>query len=171
MRNKNMKLVTRILKHEKASKVWDNRLFQVLSSKIQEQGFTIIEMLVVIAIFGTMATLVVANYAGLRGPRNLKISENELVSTIRKYQSYTLSSRNLPNGKAVKFYILKFSSDTPNGYTVQAVDSDNTFIPELETVTYQSGIGYGNLRNPFILTDGLGNSIPPASCTRTLCVI
>ncbi len=126
-------------------------------------GFTLIEMLVVLAIFGLLATMVVANYAGLRGPRNLKISQNELISSIRKYQSYTLSARNLPNGNPAKFYILKFVNDeqNQNGYIVQAVDSNGTFLSSVETQKYAQGIGYYNLRDPLTMTDGLGNPVPP----------
>lgn len=108
-----------------------------------QKGFTLTELLVVIFMMSLLATLFVANYNALRGPRNLRIAQNELVSNLRKAQSYTLSGRNNTNNNATKYYLLKFNicSVSPCSYTVQVIDSTQpNVITNLEVVSLPPGI-------------------------------
>lgn len=83
-------------------------------------GFTLIEMLVVIAIMAILATVLVLNLAGQRAKRDVQIAENELVSNIRQIQSSTLSARTLPSGLSAQYYFLKLDLAKPGQYTIQA---------------------------------------------------
>ena len=114
---------------------------QKLSPNTQE-GFTLLEMLVVIGIMGLVASIFVVNFAAFRGPRNLRIATNELVTNLRKIQSYTLSSRNTSAGKSVKYYMIKFNNAAGNNtsYQVQSINSDDTFSSALETINLPDGI-------------------------------
>jgi prepilin-type N-terminal cleavage/methylation domain-containing protein len=85
------------------------------------RGFTIIELLVVVAIMGMLASVLVINLAGQRASRDIKIAENQLVTDIRKTQSYTLSSTLLPNGQDADYYLLKFDMSKPSQYKIQAL--------------------------------------------------
>jgi prepilin-type N-terminal cleavage/methylation domain-containing protein len=101
----------------------------------QQHGFTIIELLVVIAIMGLMATLLVASFNATRSRRNLNIAANELITNVRKTQSYALSARDVAPGLPAKYYVLQFDFSTPDEYKVFAVD--NNYGPEptlIETV-------------------------------------
>lgn len=98
----------------------------------RSHGFTLVELMVVLGIFGLLLSVILANYAGLRGARNLKIAQSELVSNLRKIQSYTLSSRALNSTQAVQYYILKFDSATPDRYTIQALYNVSS-APQLAT--------------------------------------
>lgn len=87
------------------------------------QGFTFIELLVVLAILGIMASLIIANYNGQRASRNVRIARNEMVTNLRKMQSYALSSRTLGNGQSVQYYVMKLDTATGQSgkYSLQAV--------------------------------------------------
>lgn len=105
-----------------------------------QKGFTIIELLVVLAIMGLFLGAVLVNYARTRGPRNLRIAQNEMVTNIRKVQSYVLSSRNTSEGP-VKYYVLKFDEENPTQYILQAVQQDYAnFSNAVETFNLPTGI-------------------------------
>src|ERR1039458_864437 len=102
-----------------------------------QQGFTLIELMVVIAIMAILASVLVLNLAGQRSKRDVQISENELVSNIRQIQSSTLSARTLPSGQSVQFYILKFDLSKPGQYKIQAAYnvSSNPLFADVQTIT------------------------------------
>lgn len=105
-----------------------------------QKGFTIVELLVVLAIMGLFLTAILVNYAGTRGLRNLRIAQNELATNIRKVQSYVLSSRDTTEGP-VKYYVLKFDLATPTQYSLQAVQQDfDDFFDPVETFSLPTGI-------------------------------
>jgi prepilin-type N-terminal cleavage/methylation domain-containing protein len=96
-------------------------------------GFTLMELLVVVSIMVILASIMVLNLAGQRASRDLKIAQNELVSNIRKTQSYTLSSRILPNGDIAQYYLLKFDLSQPTQYSIVAI-SNVSSAPRLQNV-------------------------------------
>ncbi|MBL8029793.1 MAG: type II secretion system protein [Candidatus Doudnabacteria bacterium] len=103
----------------------------------EQQGFTLIELMVVLSIFLVILGVLLANLAGLRTARNLKIAQNELVSNIRKVQSYSLSSRALNGTQAVQYYLLKFDTTTPDRYFIQAIYDASTspkLVTNVETI-------------------------------------
>jgi len=114
------------------------------SSPLNEKsaGFTLIELLVVLAIMGIMLGLILANIAGQRGKRNLKIAQNELVSNIRKIQSYTLSARDVRPGVSPQYYLIKFDLNKPNQYFIQAIyDVENGGkVTNIESVKLPDGV-------------------------------
>ena len=103
--------------------------------KQRNLGFTLIELLVVVAIMGMLVGYMVINLGQQRGARNLKIAQNQLVTDLRKIQSYTLSSRVLPNGQPVQYYLIKFDFNQPDRYTIQGIyDKENTTNGRLKDV-------------------------------------
>lgn len=110
-------------------------------------GFTLVELLVVLFIMGIIAGTVIANFAGSRDSRNLHIAMNELLTNIRKVQSYSLSSRTLPGGKSVEYYVIKFDTQQPNQYVIEAiynVKSPPAQVQDIETINLPAGITLGN---------------------------
>ncbi len=105
-------------------------------------GFTIIELLVVLSVMGILITLIVANLAGQRSNQKLKIAQNELVTNFRKLQSFTLASRNLPDGQSVQYYILKFDLSKPDRYTIEVLYDvlSSPGLASVETVFFPEGI-------------------------------
>lgn len=107
-----------------------------------QSGFTLIEMLVVIGIISMMTGLFLTNFNSLEGPRNLKIAQNQLVTDVRKIQSYTLSSRNVStSGLPARYYIIKFDTATPNRYVIQAIDNGPSNLSvDLQTILLPKNI-------------------------------
>ena len=132
-----------------------------LKPHTSNSGFTLIELLVVLSIMALIAGSVIASYAGQRPNRNLHIAENELVTNIRKVQSYTLSSRTLPNGQAPQFYILRFDTANPAQYLIQGVYNVTNppgVVLNTETINLPQGTKITNL------SVQVGNAVTNTSC-------
>lgn len=83
-----------------------------------QKGFTLIELIVVLALIGMLSGIIVNGFNNQRPARSQKIVQNEMVTNIRKVQSYALSSRILPGGQAAQYYVLKFDTSQPNQYSI-----------------------------------------------------
>jgi prepilin-type N-terminal cleavage/methylation domain-containing protein len=113
-----------------------------IKDKLSNIGFTLIEMMVVVAIMVMLATAIVINLASQRAGRDVRIAQNQLVSYIRQAQSYTLSSRNLPNGQPAQFYVLKFDLSNPTQYTLEAIYnvSSSPQLQDIQTINLPPNI-------------------------------
>jgi len=56
------------------------------------RGYTIIEVMVVVMIFGILSAVVLANFHGNQGAQNLRAAANEVATHIREAQSLTQAS-------------------------------------------------------------------------------
>lgn len=99
----------------------------------KQSGFTIIELLVVCAIMAVVATIGIMNWNSQRSARTLTIAQNELITNIRKVQSYAVSSRNTPAGDAAKYYVIEVSENTST-LPVYAVVGQNYSLSAVETI-------------------------------------
>ncbi len=114
--------------------------FSMRNQNIKKQsGFTIIELLVVCAIMATVATIGIINWNSQRSARTLTIAQNELITNIRKVQSYAVSSRNTPTGDAAKYYVIEVSQDAIT-LPVYAVVGPNHSLSAVETITLPSDV-------------------------------
>ena len=126
-------------------------------------AFTLIELLVVISIMAILAAGVIANYAGQRGSRDLKIAANQLVTNIRKAQSYTLTSRELNGTTPVQYYIMRFDTASSSQYEIQGmynVKTSPVMLRNSETITLPVGV---TLAYPTVSVNGTLVS-PNPSC-------
>ena len=62
--------------------------------KIKNQGFTLIEMMVVVAIMIIITAVVLANFPGFRARTSLDLVAQEVAITIRQAQEYAVGTRN-----------------------------------------------------------------------------
>lgn len=123
-----------------------------VSSVKAELGFTLIELMVVLAIMTVVLGLVIIDFSRQRPVRDMQIAQNELVTNIRKVQSYSLFSRNVGNLKPAQYYLVKFSSATPDRYFIQAI-TDVSVAPKLnlmETVMLPRNVIFAS-SNPFVI--------------------
>lgn len=121
----------------------------------QQFGFTVVELLVVFLIMILLSSLVIMNWNNQRSTRNLTIAHNELITNIRKVQSYAVSSRNTPENEAAKFYLIKFENGSSN-YNIEAVTADFTIAAKpIEQVTLPANITVSRL----VLIDSAGQDV------------
>lgn len=121
-----------------------------------QAGFTLVELLAVLAIMTLIMGALVLDFASQRGNRNLVLAKNETATNLRKVQSYMLSSKNLPTGEAVKYYIATFNSGATS-YTIDAVDSDYKFHSGIETVQLPSLVSISEIKIvPNLITQSPG---------------
>ena len=110
--------------------------------KKNSAGFTLMELMVVLTISALLFTVLIVNINGQRAPRDIKIGQNELVSNIRKAESYTLSSRNLSSGQPAQYYVVKFDLSKPTQYTIQAIYNvgSSPMMQDVETIKLPTNV-------------------------------
>ncbi len=92
-------------------------LFNAKTRKKFLTGFTLVEMLFVLAIFGIIVSIVLYNFSGQRSAQALNNSEDEVVALLNEARSRTLSGEgriqygvHFESGKAVLFSSAYYSS-------------------------------------------------------------
>jgi prepilin-type N-terminal cleavage/methylation domain-containing protein len=106
-------------------------------------AFTLVELMVVVVIMALLAGAIIANYAGTRNSRNLKLAENQLVTYIREAQSYSLSSRELGGTTPVQYYVLRFDTASSTQYEIQGmynVNSVPVYLQNAQTISLPTGV-------------------------------
>ena len=124
-----------------------NKVIIKTQSVKSRAGFTLIELLVVLSIMVILVAVLSINLADQRATRDLRIAQNQLGSDIRKTQSYTLSARLLPSGRAAQYYILKFDLNDPAHYTIQGISNSSSepALEDVETINLPSGVKLTNV--------------------------
>lgn len=122
----------------------------------KQSGFTIIELVVVVAIMSLMAVVVVIDFNRQRVNRNIVLAKNETVTNLRKVQGYMLSSKNIVGDNVesevpAKYYIIEIHKND-NFFTINAVDSLYRYYPAIETVALPTGVTFQTLASPGNLT-------------------
>lgn len=135
-----------------------------LSGSSHEQGFTLIELLVTLAILAIFYGLIITNFAYWRGPQYVKVSGNEMATTINRLHSNALSARSVASNPA-KYFILQLTSGTTaTSYVIQAISTGATqdlFTNPLETMKIPGGAYIQSLR----LTDK-GAAVTTPACVQ-----
>lgn len=111
----------------------------------KQNGFTLVELMVVISIMALLMGALILNFNASRASRSVVFAQNETVTNIRKVQSYMLSSRDISDGLAAKFYYIKFTKGQPT-YTIGAIDKNFSLHENLETVTLPGGVTISDLK-------------------------
>src|SRR5258708_17162994 len=110
-------------------------------------GFTVIELLVVIAVIGTLLGVFAINLNSGRANRNLKIAQSNLVTDLRKIQSYTLSSRTIYGlGQPAQYYIMQLNLASSTQYTMQAMYNvtSSPQLQDIETIKFPQGVSFSS---------------------------
>ncbi len=131
-------------------------------------GFTLIELIIVVSIMVVLTTAMVLNLNQQRAMRDLKIAQSQLVSSIRKVQSYTLSARALPNGQHPQYYLIKFDLASPNQYTIQGmynISSSPQYLVDVETVKLPISVRIASSNPLRILRSNNPTIQSPSSCS------
>lgn len=136
--------------------------FQSLNS---QKGFTLIELMVVIGIMSLLVGALLVDFAGQRNRRSLNIAQNEMVTNLRKVQSYILAARTPSGIPPVQYYVVKLNTAAGqnSAYTIQALYNitSSPKLADVETV---------KLPNDVVLT-GLAINRPGLSSQTPACAL
>ncbi len=116
-----------------------------------QKGFTLVELMVVVAIMALMSAVLIADFNRNRTVRSIMIAKNETATNIRKAQGYLLSSKNIAGNIPAKFYIVTFvTSGGGTSYTIDAIDNNYNYYgpngtspgpnPSVERINLPTGV-------------------------------
>lgn len=119
-----------------------------MTNKIKKSGFTLVELMVVMAIIGIMSAVVILQHKGYRDSKALILGEKQVINEIRITQGKTyhiLSDEgSFPRGG----YGIRFSKNATN-YIVFADNNNNAVYDageELEIVELPKNVEVSNLK-------------------------
>ena len=102
-----------------------DRKFDLVKNQHGKKAFTILELLIVIAIMGIMTVVVTFNYRGASQSQNTRTAAGELLSTLREAQIWGTSSRTFPlNVVDTEEHATRFD----RGYGVRITKNSNQFV-------------------------------------------
>ena len=91
-------------------------------------GFTLIEMLVSVAVIGIMVTVITIGFRGVQSaPRSLNLAIQEVSSIINLAQDYSKASYNCCNDKIIYGYGIYFDLDNDQNQYHLFADKNNNF--------------------------------------------
>lgn len=100
------------------------------------KGFTIIELVAVVVVTATLATIVAVNFSRLRTTQQIQAAAAEMVSKIREIQNFILSGKVISGTQVANSYDLRLTSGNQN-YTIDYIvrtSPTTTTTTTLETV-------------------------------------
>ncbi len=132
-------------------------------NKIQNsQGFSLIELIVSIAIIVTLVSVFLVNFAGLSKSRNLNVGTNNLVSDLHKIQSFSLSSQDLSVGKPATIYGVVFNN---NAASYNLIGFDNTVPVAVQSTISSVNLPPNTFINSVLVTKADNTTAAPTSIT------
>lgn len=111
------------------------------SINLVDQGYTLIELIIVIAITATLSTLVTVSFQRLRIDQRHATALNDLVSKLREIQSATLAGK-VVNGVIPKDYDIEFLLSNPSSYRIEYITLTSPGPPPLTTTTTLETINF-----------------------------
>jgi len=117
--------------------------------KLNGKGFTLLEMMVVVAIISLMSVLVMGNYNSQKKAKEMQFSAQKIADSIRKAQNYSINIKKLEGYNVSGGYGIHFIAG--NSFTIfldDSVDRNKTYGVEdhdVETVELPSGVNIESL--------------------------
>ena len=127
--------------------------------KLENKGFTLIELIVAISIIVILTSLFLANYRGGTKQRSISSAVNNLVSDLHKIQSYSLSSRDYAPGTPASQYAVVF---VQNNFQYSLWGYNNAIVPtgtSLSTVNFPPNVAINSIQ----VTKTDGTVLSPAN--------
>lgn len=81
-----------------------------MHERIGVRGFTLIEVLIVVAIIGILSAMILVTFSGQRQTRNTERAAREVMAALREAQSYALSGRTSAISENHTYYGVNFTA-------------------------------------------------------------
>ena len=115
-----------------------------MQRRIQQQGFTLAEVIMVLAIIGILAAIAIPNFLSWLPNMRLKAAARDLYSSMQKARAEAIKTN---RSHAIVFdtannrYVLCSSPGADDNWSTLA---DNTVVETTDFGNYKSGVGYGH---------------------------
>jgi prepilin-type N-terminal cleavage/methylation domain-containing protein len=105
--------------------------------RLKSAGFTLVEIIIVVAIIGIASTMVFSSFAEQRGARTIDRAAREVVAALREAQNYTLTGRAGTINENNTYYGIQIASAT--GYNLTSSSGILASYTLKGGVTFTSG--------------------------------
>ena len=115
-----------------------------MQRRTQQQGFTLAEVIMVLAIIGILAAIAIPNFLSWLPNMRLKAAARDLYSSMQKARAEAIKTNRdwaIVFDTANNRYVLCSSPGADNSWSTLA---DNTAVETIDLTNYKSGIGYGH---------------------------
>lgn len=140
------------------------------------RAFTLIEIMVVVAIVSIMTATVIVSLGSGRAKKELETNAHEFASVVREAQNYALTGKQAGGGTVCTFSVTWTS---PSTYSLGYTASGNCAVAPTSLVSYslKNGVTFSNsgavsFRSPWaeVTTGGVQANFSRSSNTRSVCV-
>ncbi len=125
---------------------------RTLSSKVS--GFTIIELLVVMFIFGVISSLVIFNYGSFQSDVSVENLAQDIGLTIRRAQVYSVGTKGIDTGTNTIFPSYGIHFSIPTGLAVAGNERAFVFFADVPPIVVPAEYDYSSSTCPNIVTSG-----------------
>lgn len=122
------------------------------SNRQQDKGFTLIELMIVIAIIGILAAIAIPNYRSYVMKSRRAAAQTEMMTIANKEQEYFLNTKTYANKATIVTAGYSYPSNLTNYYSYD-VTVDNTSTPTY-TITFTAINGQASDGNLVVMSDG-----------------
>ena len=115
-----------------------------MRQRAQQQGFTLAEVIMVLAIIGILAAIAIPNFLAWQPNLRIKTAARDLYSSMQKARAEAIKTNRdwaIVFDTANNRYVLCSSPGADNSWSTLA---DNTAVETIDLTNYKSGIGYGH---------------------------
>ena len=127
----------------------------------KQLGFTLIELMVIVAIIGIMTTIGFVSLKSGQNKNKLKSAQAEITATIKLAQSYALQGKKDNNDIVPKYYGVRFSADGKSYIFCSNSNATDTAC--------SNPVGTYPLKNGVVLSAGQGSlvsfNVPYGNCS------
>jgi prepilin-type N-terminal cleavage/methylation domain-containing protein len=137
---------------------------KIINNDINNQSaFSLIELLVAIAILVTLTSVFVANFQAQRNNLSVSGVANQLVSDLHKLQSFSLSSKDIIQGSPASSYSITFNNNTTSYNTVGYNNAIPPVPSNLSTINFPPNVKIAALQ----VTKTDSSNVAPAAVAVT----
>jgi prepilin-type N-terminal cleavage/methylation domain-containing protein len=124
-------------------------------SRHQQNGFTIVELLIVVVVIAILAAITIAAYNGIQNRANDAAVKSDLATVAQKVKLYQVDNGVFPNGLQLPTAVGSFTASKGSYATHTTTDHNLIYCMSTDKLTF-AVVAYSKSGNKFVATESSG---------------